>query len=46
MLKNYWWGGWSVQVAMWLELGFELSWTGLGLGLLGIKELGPGLDNY
>ena len=29
------------------NLGFELGWTGLGLGLggLGTKGLGPGLDN-
>ena len=30
------------------NLRFELGWTGLGLGLgvLGNKGLGPGLDNF
>ena len=27
------------------SLAFELGWTGLGLGGLGNKVLGPGLDN-
>ena len=30
-----------------IVMGFELGWTGLGLGLggFGTKSLGPGLDN-
>ena len=37
----------SVPVPNWTNLGFELGWTGLGLGLggFGNKGLGPGLDN-
>ena len=36
------------KISFWTNLGFELGWTGLGLGLggLGNKGLGPGLDNY
>ena len=35
----------SVPVPNWTNLGFELGWTGLGLGLRGLrtKGLGPGL---
>ena len=37
----------SVPVPNWTNLGFELGWTGLGLGLrvFGNKGLGPGLEN-
>ena len=51
-----WWGGWlqsgphyfSVSPSpLGTNLGFDLGCTGLGLGLggIGTKGLGPGLDN-